>query len=775
MDSDRHTDDTQPLALPFRPVEPEPAAAEHAGREDALVARAGTEVASTEVHEGEVMTAQESAELDRRRQGPTRLLPPPVARQRVAVPARAGVRHLYYVGAGGLVAARRWRDAHSGARYERQMRAAETDADQERLKDWEARAAQAKALREQRRQARAEAPLRWLKALAGGFAVALLALTLLGVLLAASFWDISLFTGPFTTLAAVVRALVTVIGVAWGPAVVLGLLAGLGWLWWQGRAHVGSAPQWMASPAQQAETAQSFAILNEDMIVRALAHCKVTDLSKALRAGEKVSFDVLPRQQGGGTYLQARFPMGVKAADFLHPGTIERLAANLRRHQHEVYPQRQPDADAAVLDLWVADPGTMDRPAPPWPLLSEGEFDVFRDRVPWGVTMRGEQVEQAMLNRHGLLGATSKQGKTATLRIPALALALDPTVEHRIADLKGDGDWSMFAPRAHTLIEGGAQEDAAATCAMLEALVAEMQDRYERKRAAGIRGAIPRELSRQPGSGFHPIYAWVDECQVLYQADHPIGGTKDDSRAWKAARRLHDQARAVNIHLFQATQRPDNTAIPVAVREGAHVRISLKVPDYRAAKMVVAEAADLGARPQDLRMGRDAGTFVATGEFDDIPEGMAFLIVKSYYVSTADAYPVIERAMQILHNHGRTIDPAALTPAQPEQQADPLTDIAAALGDQPRERTFDVLAALKDRHPAAYGDWSLTDLAAALPEVAKPYKTRHDGATGVMVIAADRIHQAITDRDQPAGDGAAPDPATETASGEGGTEGGPRI
>lgn len=245
------------------------------------------------------------------------------------------------------------------------------------------------------------------------------------------------------------------------------------------------------------------------------------------------------------------------AAELLTSTKVELLAGNLGRHRHEVWPQRQPDADARVLDVWIADKGTMDRPAPPWPLQHDGEFDVFRDRLPWGVTMRSEQIAVGMLQKHWLVGATSKQGKTTVVRLLALGLVLDPTVELHIADLKGDGDWSMFQPRAVTLIEGSSDEDAERTASMLEWGVAEMRRRYAAKTEQAI--TVDRAVSRRPGSGFHPIWLIVDECQMLYAAPHPVGGVKDDARAWRAAKKLHDQARAVNIHLVQATQRPDNS------------------------------------------------------------------------------------------------------------------------------------------------------------------------------------------------------------------------
>jgi S-DNA-T family DNA segregation ATPase FtsK/SpoIIIE len=384
----------------------------------------------------------------------------------------------------------------------------------------------------------------------------------------------------------------------------------------------------------------------------------------------------------------------------------------------------------------------MDKPAPPWPLLHDGEVDVFRDRLPWGVTMRAEQITVGMLQKHWLIGATSKQGKSTVLRLLALGLALDPTVELHIADLKGDGDWSMFKPRVVTLIEGSTDTDAEATAEMLEWAVGEVARRYDAKRAAGIVGAIPRELSRRKGSRFHPIYLFVDECQVLYGAPHPIGGAKDDARAWRAAKKLHDQARAVNVHLLQATQRPDDRTLPARVREGAHVRCALNVPNHETAKMILADAADRGARPQDLRPGADAGTVVATGEVEDIPKGQAFAIVRSHYVSTKDAYTVIVRAMDIIHRTGRII--TADQPADFEPVRDLLVDVAAVLDGSDKLRSADVLHQLRVRWESTYGGWSAQQFATALEDSGVEVRKRSlDGQPGQRVVLAADIIAAL--------------------------------
>jgi S-DNA-T family DNA segregation ATPase FtsK/SpoIIIE len=349
--------------------------------------------------------------------------------------------------------------------------------------------------------------------------------------------------------------------------------------------------------------------------------------------------------------------------------------------------------------------------------------------------MRAEQITVGMLQKHWLIGATSKQGKSTVLRLLALGLALDPTVDLHVADLKGDGDWSMFKPRVVTLIEGSTDADAEATAEMLEWAVGEVARRYDAKRAAGIVGAIPREVSRRKGSGFHPIYMFVDECQVLYGAPHPIGGAKDDARAWRAAKKLHDQARAVNVHLLQATQRPDDRTLPARVREGAHVRCALNVPNHETAKMILADAADRGARPQDLRPGADAGTVVATGEVEDIPNGQAFAIVRTHYVSTKDAYTVITRAMSILNRAGRTI--ITNQPADSEPARDLLADVQTVMDGNDKLRSTDVLYQLRARWEPTYDGWSAQQFATALEDCGVEIKKRSlDGQPGQRVVLA---------------------------------------
>nr|MDQ2884060.1 hypothetical protein [Actinomycetota bacterium] len=646
----------------------------------------------------------------------------------------------YTVGQGHASWVRRALDALTYGPVREQIRLARQAGDRDALAEWTQRLVTLKDGRAQRLRALPVTLVAGLRALLVMVWVLAGLLVVIGLWLAFTPGSIG-WTGWWSLIKHILDGTLTALSLAVHAILFGGAPALLVAAWREGR-RASCAPRWLFTPDERAE---QDAEITADVITAALRHVKIPALARYLTGGGVLEYVITPREQGGGTYTQVRLPMGVTAAELLTSAKVELLAGNLGRHRHEVWPQRETDTDARVLDLWVADKGTMDKPAPPWPLLADGEVDVFRDRLPWGVTMRAEQITVGMLQKHWLIGATSKQGKSTVLRLLALGLALDPTVELHIADLKGDGDWSMFTPRVVTLIEGSADDHAQATTEMLEWAVGEVARRYDAKRAAGIVGAIPREISRRKGSGFHPIYLIVDECQVLYGAPHPLGGAKDDARAWRAAKKLHDQARAVNVHLLQATQRPDDRTLPARVREGAHVRCALNVPNHETAKMILADAADRGARPQDLRPGADAGTVVATGEVEDIPHGQAFAIVRTHYVSTKDAYTVITRAMTILHRTGRTI--TTDQPTDPEPARDLLTDVAAVLDGNDKLRSADVLHQLRARWEPAYDGWSAQQFATALEDQGVEVKKRRlDGQPGQRVIVAADLTAALDTR-----------------------------
>ncbi|RSS85109.1 ATP-binding protein, partial [Streptomyces sp. WAC05950] len=113
-----------------------------------------------------------------------------------------------------------------------------------------------------------------------------------------------------------------------------------------------------------------------------------------------------------------------------------KLAENLARHEHEVF-ITIPTA-ARTVRLWIADSGALDEPIGPSPLVTDetATANYKTGKAPWGQDLRGDAATLSLYQRMVLITGLSNQGKTAALRALALWLALDKTVEFRIADLK---------------------------------------------------------------------------------------------------------------------------------------------------------------------------------------------------------------------------------------------------------------------------------------------------------------------------------------------------
>ncbi len=123
-----------------------------------------------------------------------------------------------YVATGAYVAARRWWEARTNARYERLMRSAEAAGDYERLTDWEARAEQARERRHRRRMDWIAAPLDLARAIAVATMSGIGFVLALGVVLAVAHQDALWLLIPAQKTVDVVAWLVWLLGVVWPPA-----------------------------------------------------------------------------------------------------------------------------------------------------------------------------------------------------------------------------------------------------------------------------------------------------------------------------------------------------------------------------------------------------------------------------------------------------------------------------------------------------------------------------------------------------------------------------
>jgi S-DNA-T family DNA segregation ATPase FtsK/SpoIIIE len=160
-------------------------------------------------------------------------------------------------------------------------------------------------------------------------------------------------------------------------------------------------------------------------IAAALSHLGIGPLNQAVKNGWQVEFSTPPvRVNRRGYQAVFSLPMGVTPEMIADKRDV--LARNLVRAPLEVWPAA---ADhAGYVDLWVADPGSTERPAPPYPLLHEGVADVFVG-IPLGVSQRGDVIAPALPGANVAFGGVMGQGKSNAARVVLAGAALDPLAE----------------------------------------------------------------------------------------------------------------------------------------------------------------------------------------------------------------------------------------------------------------------------------------------------------------------------------------------------------
>lgn len=653
---------------------------------------------------------------------------------------KAALRHVSYVFGGAWVLAVRLWEAKSSSGYERVMRKAEVANNFVLLGEWEARREGFKMRRHTRAMNWVHAPGHFIKALAIGIAAFAGLLLAIGGMLAMANGDASLVLGPVVGFLNAIRWMTWFVAAYGALALILITSAVIWGLWHVGRASE-MAPQW-TMPAGQLSDAG--APITPSIVVKALRDLGIPTLRNAIKdMGDAGAGMLGPITIAGcGVEVDVLLPSGVntKAVQDKRRG----LAENLSRHEHEVFITVPPAA--RTVRLWIADSGALDEPIGPSPLVVDPDMtgDLYNGRAPWGQDLRGDAVAVSLLQRHLLITGLSNQGKTAALRALVLWLALDPTTEFRIADLKGVGDWRMFTDLASVLIQGPTDEHVMAATEMLEEGVREMERRIAALEASGATDGVTRDMARKPGSGFHPVFLIVDEAQVAFMCPavgedkRPYGGTKATSRYFMAARKILNQGRVVNVLLYQGTQDPTDQNLPKMIRESAHIRASLVVGTEQQARMALGEkAVDGGAAPHRLRVGADKGTVVVAGDGVPLPAGQSAMTIRTHFVDGVAAAEVAETAK------ARRGERASVGPAEAER--DVLADVAEVLGTDTAVKATDVCARLRELAPGhrAYDRLGAEKLASLLAADGVPVKK----SDGLLTVRARLVQAALADRD----------------------------
>ncbi|MFG2640795.1 ATP-binding protein [Streptomyces sp. NPDC048370] len=651
-----------------------------------------------------------------------------VTHDRTRAAGRAAVRHTLYLAGGTRIVAKRAWDGRTAARYERMMRAAEAAGNIDLAADWEARGAAFRAARHTRRMDLLTAPQRAAKAAGVGVLAGEAGLLVLGGVMAYSTGDVADVLAPTLFVMDVLHWAVVIASVVWGPLVTVGPWLALAGLWAVGRRQH-TAPQW-ALPARE-RTGEGEPV-TPSIVVKALRDLGVSALTKAIKEMGDAGASMLGpiTLAGCGVEVDVTLPIGSSTEEVMN--RRRKLAENLNRHEHEVYVSVAPAA--RTVRLWIADSGALDEPIGPSPLVLDETLtgDYKNGRAPWGVDLRGDAVLVSLYQKHLLITGLSNQGKTASLRALALWLALDPTVEFRIGDLKGVGDWDMFDGVAAVLVQGPTDEHVVAVTEMVESVFQEMQ----------------RRLLAPKGTVFPPLVVIVDEAQVAYGSGamgldkRPYGGSKATSRYFQAVKGIHDQGRAVNVTIWEGTQDPTNENLPKRSREGNHIRAALVLGTEAQAKMALGESpVEAGAAPHKLRQGVDKGQLVLAGEGVKLAPGQVSVNVRTHYVDDAQAEAIADRA-KALRSGVATVARLAVV-----EEKDALSDIASVLGNVTRMRTQEVLQRLAERNPGEYREWTPGDLGEVLEAAGAPaYKSN-----GVMVVSRERVETAIEMR-VPAGE-----------------------
>ena len=530
-------------------------------------------------------------------------------------------------------------------------------------------------------------------------------------------WLASVYTGLDTTWAVLAVVVLTVLYAA--PLV--WLVAGA----FEGRDKTPGAG-WLVRPDR--DDADSW--IDERMISKALAHLGISPLNQFLKDGGQLVYSVPARVDGDGTYAQVRLPLGV-TADMV-ADRRDKLAANLGRAKLETWPTE--GDEAGILDLWVADKGKLGGGAGEWPLLHDGQVDLF-EGVPFGLSQRGLIINAPLFEANWLVGGRPGQGKSSALRCLLLGAALDPTAELWVFVMGQSPDFDPFAPRLSRYRMGMDDAVAEATVQALADLLEEME---RRGRMLGEQPGSPPKVSRKLANkrelGLHPLVCAIDECHELFQ--HPKLG----KRAAELAVRLIKRGRKYGIVLLLATQSPTKDSIPREITRNISCGVAFSVADQVANDGLLGSGRyRAGIRATDLRMKTDRGTCVAVGITD-----ATFELVRTFYIPFEDEIdhvtPVIARAMSVVEEAVRAVE----SPAAPREieaaPVDHLADITDAMRGEQRVRTQVVLSRLAEHDPGEYEGWSLADLTAALAEHGvTPHKSH-----GVMVVRADHLAEACT-------------------------------
>ena len=497
------------------------------------------------------------------------------------------------------------------------------------------------------------------------------------------------------------------------------------------------APGWL----QTAESGPSGAVrIDETAIAQALGALRIKPINDHLKEGLPLQYTMMPHRKRTpdgeddvGVTAQVRIPSGGIAADVLDKK--QRLAGNLGRAAVEVWPSV--GEDEALLNLWVADRGSLDGGAGAWPWLSKTDRAELFSGVPIGKTLDGQPITAPVDGASYLVGGQPGQGKSMFTRGLVAGACLDPRARIWVYVMADNNDFAPMRRRLERYEAGLGNDVIYAAQQGLHDIMAEIEKRGAYMSSHGYDTAAQ--------AGYEPLVVAFDEIHRLFQfRDKKV---REDVEA--VAEDVAKLARKYGILVIYSTQSADAQSIPKGVTRQMQQRIAFSVIDQPANDALLGSGKyKQGVRATELRPGNehyhgDRGKALTVG----LVPGVDWAMCCGYKIDSDQLPGLIDTAIEF-QQQAQTPEPGK-APAAIEQDRSLLDDLDQVLG-QHRVRLSELPPLLRDLDAHAkqyYSDLKVKALGLQLNQrgvdTPAPQGTRHvDPDTVRRALAAQQAAEA---------------------------------
>lgn len=346
---------------------------------------------------------------------------------------------------------------------------------------------------------------------------------------------------------------------------------------------------------------------------------------------------MLPRYDGRGVECVYDLPASCGKSFFDVLKVKDRLAASFAVPSDQFVVER--GLHEAQVKLWIASQDPWAAGHQPHPLLEVREWNIW-DGAPFGLDVRAREIVLPVVYSSMLDGARPRRGKSYAVRSKLCAALLDPTVRIVLANGKMDGTFDAAAPACETYIKGASTELAGELLGKLQSLEQEMDARNPRIPVS----KLSRELSEQLGMPI--VVVVIDEIQ-RYLEDRVHGEAIAMSLV-----NLAGVGPSSGFVMWLATQKPDSTAFPSALKSRLGARFCLQVMSWQDSDIILGTGmSKLGFDGSKLTR-RGVGWLRPDDDADGMPDDLAWL-ARAYDMDEEPWQAICERAVALRREYRR--------------------------------------------------------------------------------------------------------------------------